>query len=181
VVINKIDSSGFIELYNNTTEDIDISSYKVNNIAVGSTVLPSHQSVQISVGYTETYILNDGDSDVDTSPQISPGDIWRRTPFGIGTWAKDGDSLDFNLVSRSSVNKVTLSVFNLSDSVDYEIIYNDQLNQQGIYGTISIVDGGSDRDFYLGTCSSGVCLPHAVSIGSTISVTIDGVTKYFNY
>ncbi len=184
VVINKIDSSGFIELYNNTIEDIDISSYKINNLAIGSTVLPSHQSIQISIGYTETYILNDGVGDVDTSPQVSPGDIWQRTPIGIGTWTKDGDSLDFNLVSRSSVNKVTLSVFNLSDSVDYEIIYNDQLNQQGIFGTIlssTIVDGRSDRDFYLGTCSSGVCLPHTVSIGSTISVTIDGVTKYFNY
>lgn len=184
VVINKIDSSGFIELYNNTSGDVDISGYKVNNLAVGSTVLPSHQSIQISIGYTETYILNDGVSDVDISPQVAVGDIWQRAPVGIGTWSKSGHGLDFNLVTRPSVNKITLSIFNLLNSVDYEIIYSNNIGQQGVSGTISpstIVAGKSDRDFYLGTCSSGACLADTVSIGSTISVTVDGVTKYFNY
>jgi len=70
-------------------------------------------------------------------------------------------------------------------AITYEVLYQNLAGEQGIEGVISVTDvvgGVVSRDFYLGTCSSdGTCTPDNISIGSSISVNLNGQIKTVVY
>jgi len=44
--------------------------------------------------------------------------------------------------------------------VTYELIYNGNNTEQGIYGDIKASEGNTSRSLFLGTCSHGACVSH---------------------
>jgi predicted ribosomally synthesized peptide with SipW-like signal peptide len=63
---------------------------------------------------------------------------------------------------------LTLTIKNIPDSIDsldYEITYNSQGLEQGIYGQFlpeEVISGQVVKQVYLGTCSQNSCLPHTL-------------------
>jgi len=218
VVLNHIapaPSSGDekIELFNNTSVVIDLTGWSICDLLnqcqdIGGTI-----DAGSTLSFTQNFSLNnDGDTvylkkglvdiiDQFTYPNHSGHDwYWQRNPDGIGTWQLLVADMDFNLISRSSVSKVTLSIFNIlstfgqtdTDALGYEVIYDSNGLEKGIAGDVNpaaIVNAAVDYDLYLGTCTTGgVCTPD-INIGSTLTVIISGSinsnpvssAKTFNY
>lgn len=195
-----------IEIINNSTADISLSGFYFKNSADQTLPIPA---ATLSTGQTlvvfragaafnladdqDTISLFDASNllidkyhyQIDTP---ADGQYYYRTPSGLGSWALASPappSLDFNLVSRLAVHKLTLTVFNIpdnfgqdpSDLLNYEIIYTDTVGEQGIFGQItptSVVDRQSDRDLLLGTCSSGGVCVYNTNVGPTATVNITG-------
>jgi len=44
--------------------------------------------------------------------------------------------------------------------VTYELVYNGNNTEQGIYGDIKASEGNTSRSLFLGTCSHGACVAH---------------------
>ncbi len=202
-----------IVLYNNSVDSQDLSDWQIcdldNNCQTLTETINTGSTLALSQNF---YLNNDGDTvklkdntsavvDEFTYPNHSGHNwSWQRNPDGIGTWQLFIADMDFNLISRPSVNKITLSIFNIpgtygqaiTDTLDYEIIYAADGIDKGIFGHVNpenIINGKIDYDFYLGTCTTGsVCTPD-INIGSTLTVIISGSinsnpvssAKTFNY
>lgn len=69
--------------------------------------------------------------------------------------------------------KVIFSNLGSVSKVTYEVQYTSVGRSQGIVGSFSPTGQTSDtRDVYLGTCSSGVCTPHASPTKITVVVRV---------
>lgn len=44
-----------------------------------------------------------------------------------------------------------------TNGINYELIFNGNGNEQGVYGSVKPGEGNSTRSLFLGTCSHGVC------------------------
>ncbi|MEK7527593.1 MAG: signal peptidase I [Patescibacteria group bacterium] len=198
LVLNKIifdQTSQQIEIYNNSDLAVNLSTWKLANdsteIDIGSTSILPHNSLFIGFTLntnTDTVSLKVGSSIVDATTYqgtIAPNESWVRTVNGVGPWSLLSPQITAVLTSRLSVNKIVLTVSNISpifgnnpsDTLDYEVKYTNSAGLQGFSGRIdpqSVENFTSARDFYLGTCSSGyVCTPET-GIGSTFTVDLTG-------
>lgn len=182
VVLNKITSS-IVTLYNNTDSSIDLSTYvlDIGTTSILSGTIPSYNSLNISltVGTTSVKLLNNSIIVDSTTFEPLGSSTWQRSSDGLGPWIMQNSPLSFDLASRLSESKISLSVFGLNSTVtnrDYEIIYTSDGVEKGFGGTLlpSIIS----QDFFLGTCSTGTCLPSS-NIGSSFVVTFSGITKTF--
>ena len=118
---------------------------------------------------------------------VADGEIWQRSPDGIGSWELVEPGIDVHITSRyAKAHKILLSIFNISDDygkgdlLKYEIIYNDGSEGKGIAGTIlpeTVEDNKADREFYLGTCSTGVCVPDVVKNKKINLIVTQGTTE----
>jgi len=180
LVLNKI-TKNTISLFNNLfNEPINLINYfysiddgpliSIDNLnLILSTPLPD--SCQIKL------FLNDNLIDSVNVTNLG-STTWQRISDGLGPWAKINAPPSFNLESRLSVSKITLTVSGLATTLSdmsYTIDFSDISGPQQIYGRIlsNTIDsqGVSSRDFYLGTCSSGgTCLPVS-GLGSSYVVT----------
>jgi len=226
-----VGSNEWAELYNNSSNPVDVNRYcldgnqapliiEPDKVLTHTTIIQPYSSIRIIKGIQDYFALDDfggtfylRDNNYQIVDQtvyigsIVSGAIWQRTPDGLGTWSLslpvlEPKVLDFNLVSRKEVNKVTFTIFNIPDNfgqnstdrISYDIIYSSGSDQKGIGGDISfnsIFGNKTDRDFYLGTCSTGGNCRADSGIGSTISVTLTGnlsgveinppLTKTFSY
>jgi hypothetical protein len=93
---------------------------------------------------------------------------------------------DFSVDLNHSAHHLSFTTANFPDAViHYEVLYQNSVGQQGIAGDIPVselVNGVVSRDFYLGTCSSGgTCTPDNISIGSSLSVNLNGQIKTLTY
>lgn len=192
VVLNKITTLA-VTLYNNTDSSVDLSAYTldVGTTSVLSGTIPSFSSLDISVSVGTTQVgLLIGSTVVDfTTFDTLGSDTWQRQANGLGPWTRlDSPAVrTFDLQNRVSESKVTFTASGLGDTsipLTYNIKYFANGSDQGIDGTIlpHTIDSNHtvSRDFFLGTCSSGACIP-ATGIGSTFLVTFVGESKTFTF
>lgn len=214
ITINKFNNN-FVELFNNSNEEVDLNDWQVctengnckqfsiTNSENGTTIIIPKGTLKffdyffLQENNKKIILKNNLGQEQDNFSFSDLGD-WKRNIDGIGTWILDNKKLDVNITSRLSVNKITMTIFNISnfikdtDSLNYEIIYTSQGQEKGISGTIdknTIENNKTDRDFYLGTCSTGGnCRPEP-NIGSAFKITLSGkldgieiepITKTFN-
>lgn len=193
----------WVEVYNNLknpedgTEGVDVSGWKICD-DIGdfhcvelTGIIPYKSSLKFTSKFylnndTDTVkLFNNQNNLVDEFKYLKANGIWQRIPDGIGIWNLVAPNLDFNLVYRSEVNKVTLSVFNIPEntsSLNYEILYSSNSELKGIAGVINkdnIESNKSDRDFYLGTCSTGGACTPDLDIGSSVVVNISTLSRKF--
>jgi len=193
VVLNKIDrSTNKVWLYNNSSTAVDLTSFwlDLGTTQILSGTIPTSSSLDISftpVPDSATAKLYDSTSTlVDSTVYADLGSAsWQRLSDGLGPWVKIGAPLSFDLQSRLSVGKITLTISGLATTLadmSYTIDYSDTAGPQQIYGQISpdVIDplGTTSRDFFLGTCSSGVCI-NATGVGATFVVSFGGLNKTF--
>jgi hypothetical protein len=93
---------------------------------------------------------------------------------------------DFSVDLNHSTHHLSFTTTNFPDAlIHYEVLYQNSVGQQGIVGDIPLSDligGVANRDFYLGTCSTGgTCVPDIISIGSSLSVNLNGQIKTVIY
>lgn len=62
-----------------------------------------------------------------------------------------------------------------TDGVTYELTYNSNNNEQGVYGNVKTSEGNVSRSIFLGTCSHGSCVSHTNI--SNVRLTITYKTK----
>ena len=193
VVLNKIDKvTNKVWLYNNSATAIDLTSFWLDfgttqmlsgTIPASSTLGFDFVSVPVSATaklYGSGAVLIDSTVYADLGPAF-----WQRQSDGLGPWVKISAPLDFDLQSRLSVGKITLTISGLATTLadmSYTIDYSDTAGPQQIYGQISpdVIDslGTTSRDFFLGTCSSGTCI-NATGVGATFVVNFGGLNKTF--
>lgn len=191
IVLNKITSST-ITIYNNTDTSVNLNNWFLD---IGSTVItingtiPSFSTLDFNndIGTTKIILKNNLNEIVDsTTFDILGNSVWQRQQNGLGPWALFNDQININLENSLSQSKITLIISGLGDTsidLNYSINYFANNIEQQIAGTIlpNTVDstGTISRDFYLGTCSTGVCIP-TLNIGSTFTVTFSTLpTKTF--
>lgn len=196
---NAVGESDSVEIYNNGTDSYDLSTVTLlinsNNLQVGlSGLLNSHSSLTFNLpdlnNITEKISLNDtynGETSLlDTTTYVGnniPGEYWYRSINGIGPWTLKSALLN-GVLTRKSQYKITLSINNIPDSfgknssdyLNYEITYGNSPEHQ-IAGQIfsqSVENQLSERDFYLGTCSTGgICIPDE-NIGTDFILKLNG-------
>ncbi len=177
-------------------------SLTANNAVGGSTTIESHASQKFEDNF---YLNNDGDTIYlkDNSgvvqDKFSYGDlgsqhdrIWSRNPDGLGSWQLAPGSLTANITSRyNTTGKILLTVYNLpadygqGNLLEYEITYvDDQSLEKGITGTIlpkEVENSKVDREFYLGTCSSGgTCVTNVIPAHQVKLTLRQGTTVIIN-
>lgn len=195
VTINKFNNNS-VELFNNTSETIDVNNWQLcnkNNICKTLSSDNSENNLTLifpknKLDFIDNFSFqNNGDKIIlknnlgqeQDNFSFSILNDWQRNVDGIGTWSLTNSQLDINIVPRLSVNKITMTIFGINEKNDlnYEVIYTSQGQEKGIAGTIdknTIENNKTDRDFYLGTCSTeGNCRPET-DIGSTLTVTLTG-------
>jgi hypothetical protein len=213
--VSSIGTSEWIELFNNGPEPVDVYHWYLENesqqiliikpdkVTSGSTIIMPNSSLRVNRGSEDylnfddsggwVYLKNNNDQLIDSTKYIGSsviGSLWQRSPDGLGTWnlflpESESKVLNYNLVSRKEVGKITFTVFNIpsdfgqnpTDRLSYEVKYTNNVGDQGFAGDISphtVIDSKTDRDFYLGTCSSGGSCRAETNIGPTITVTLTG-------
>lgn len=196
IVLNKIDKNTISIFNNHQSDNIDLNVYSINT---GTTLIPltgtifSQHSLDIFLSTTlpdSCQIKLFKNIDIVDSTTISGlGNAnWQRQGDGLGPWVKINTPVTFNLESRLSVSKITLTVSGLATTLPdmhYTIDYSDASGPQQIYGQILSntidINGTSARDFYLGTCSTGgTCLP-SLGLGTSFVLTFNGLAKTFNF
>lgn len=190
IVLNKI-SLNTVELFNNTTTDITLNNWKLKNKTgetfpiINLTISPTSSAIIHTQGNIsdKIYLLDSDNIIIDSTEytgQYTNGEIWERSPDGIGTWKLSNSTnptnldLDTNIIYRPNTSKITFSAFNISSNFDYEILYTSGNETKGIFGSVNsetAVNNKIDRDFYLGTCSKNVCTSD-LNIGSTLQVNL---------
>lgn len=191
VTLNKFDGN-FIELNNNSSDEIDLNEWQICNknncMQLSGLKITNQLNVPINFSFEENdkiVLKNNFGEEVDNFNFSEIGN-WQRNPSGIGTWFLADKPFGVNLVSRLQVNKITMSIFgipnsygeNPNDRIDYEITYTSNSIEKGFGGTISkntIENNKTDRDFYLGTCSSGGACVDETNIGPMFKITLTGV------
>ena len=171
-------------------------------LSIGSTLIPPKSAIKIEHIDTGRFDFSDtagrvdlfspGAVGVDSTSYFSagmPGEVWQRLPNGLGNWGLFFANVSANIDFRLSANRITLVVSNipssygagLTDRLDYEIIYSRTVNgtpqDQGIAGSISptsVVNNRTDRDFYLGSCSSGGACTADSGLGSSFTLSLTG-------
>ncbi|GIW63125.1 MAG: hypothetical protein KatS3mg090_0951 [Patescibacteria group bacterium] len=95
-------------------------------------------------------------------------------------------------VEKLSGNRINLIILNIPDNtetIEYEITYitKDDVTQ-GVIGTISNIDSNEiKKEIFLGTCSSGSCVPHTVKDKISVFLKFTGsygsgsLEKEFDY
>jgi signal peptidase len=93
-----------------------------------------------------------------------------------------------NLSSDYSNHQINLTVNNISQNFDYEILYTANGVEKGVFEhatTDEIINSKFSKNIYLGICSAGgTCVADDILPGSTITVNISGgqtLTKTFTY
>ena len=193
VVLNKIDrSTNKVWLYNNSSTAVDLTSFwlDLGTTQILSGIIPASSTLgfdfaSIPVSATAK-LYGIGAVLIDSTVYADLGSAsWQRLSDGLGPWVKISAPLSFDLQSRLSVGKITLTISGLATTLadmSYTIDYSDTAGPQQIYGQISpdVIDplGTTSRDFFLGTCSSGVCI-NATGVGATFVVSFGGLNKTF--
>lgn len=184
--------SEWIELYNNGDSDIDVAGWVISDgilsdlhpqlittamTEFGSTIVPAHDSLRI---YANFYLNNSEDMvklyrnpggqlvDSYRYPYCFEGKTWKRDPDGVGAWSDPElkNDLEANIVALGG-NKLRLTLINLpTKQVDYELTYLSSAIEKGISGQVlpeKIINGSTELELYLGTCSSGgICVADAL-------------------
>lgn len=93
---------------------------------------------------------------------------------------------DFSVSLNRYTHHLSFATANFAAAdITYEVLYQDSNGDQGIAGVIpstDIIDGVVNRDFYLGSCTSGgTCTPDAISVGSSLSVNLNNNIKTIAY
>jgi signal peptidase len=218
-------SGEWVELYNNSNSAVDITGWQLvdsqghiltfNNTNTSATTIASKQGIIVYRQGDPDFSLDNQSGSLTLKTNLSQlvdstsyaisnpqdGDIWQRQPSGLGTWGllAQTPEFGFNLSSRLSVNKITLSLFNVpasfgtnpTDNLAYEVQYQNGAGAQGFAGSINpstIIETKADRDFYLGTCSGSVCTPDSglvpnftVNITGQINGTSINLSRTFNF
>lgn len=195
ITINQFNNN-YVELFNNSNKTIDINNWQIcnknnicktlsqNNSENNLTLIFPKNKLQFIDDFSfensndQIILKNESETEQDNF-SFSILNNWQRSVDGIGTWISNASQLDVNIVSRLSVNKITMTIFGIDkeDNLNYEIVYTSQGLEKGIAGTIdknTIENNKTDRDFYLGTCSSGGACVAETDIGSTLTITLTG-------
>lgn len=191
VVLNKITSSK-ITLYNNTDSSVDLTDYSldVGTTTILSGTIPAFgtRDFDISLNANKVILLNNLIEQDSTTFETLGSATWERQSNGLGPWVRLNAPVTVNLFSRLPQSKITMTISGLGETLsnmDYTINYSSNGLEQQIAGTIdpNTIDanGTVSRDFYLGTCSTGVC-NSAAGIGSSFVVmfSTDPTPKIFN-
>ncbi len=186
IVLNKINSST-ISIYNNTDSTVDLNNWILDlgsTLILINTTIPSFNSLDFfyDIGTTKINLLNNSGEIIDSTTFQNLGDAtWQRQFDGLGPWIRVDTTPQISLQNRLSQSKITLTISGLGDTsinLDYSINYLANNIEQQIAGTIlpNTIDQNNSisRDFYLGTCSTGTCLP-AQNIGSTFVVNFSNL------
>lgn len=177
-----IDVAGWILYDNDDSHPLSITSL---NTDTGNTIVPHGGNLIIYLDgvYSGGWLDNGGDTirlyngvivsggvliDSFTYPSSIRGKLWKRSPAGTGGWADPDEEVEI-IIDRVEEGKVKLIIENLTESaegINYELIYLSNGLEKGISGLIisegEVDDGVFEKDFVLGTCSSGICLYNQV-------------------
>jgi signal peptidase len=178
VVLNKINpTSSTIELFNNSdiTQNLDGFILDLGTTTILSGTIPANNSAIFNLIIPDSgrITLKDNFSNVLDSTLYSSllTASFERSVNGLGPWIKINAPLSVNLESRLSVGKVTLSIFGITPEitdVNFTLNYTVSSLPQQVIGLMTT----TNRDLFLGTCSSGDCLTPA-GIGSSFIVSLD--------
>jgi hypothetical protein len=196
VVLNQISfnsSNQFIELYHNGSETVDLTGWYISQVgktlSLDSTSIAPKSSLKIeNTGSPGTTTLFSPQGVADSTTNYLDG-IWQRLPNGIGNWGLYSEAISANIGFRLSANRITLTIANIpsnfganpADRLNYEIKYTRTVEgnpqEQAIAGSISastVVNNRTDRDFYLGACSSGGACTSDSGLGSNFILSLIG-------
>lgn len=85
--------------------------------------------------------------------------------------------VDFEQLPGNKINIEVMSLPKGTEGIDYEISYDtSDKGLQGAIGMLEIAGGKAapDEDIFMGTCSSGTCIPHKVAGPIKLTLRFNG-------
>jgi hypothetical protein len=109
--------------------------------------------------------------------------VWMTAPM-IVTSSSSKFSVSAKLTGWKQYLNINFRGVASTSGVTYELIYNGNNTEQGVFGNVKVGEGNVTKSIFLGTCSHGACTAHknVSNIHLTITyTTTDGqrVTKKY--
>lgn len=98
--------------------------------------------------------------------------VWKATTASISSGSF---SVGAKLTGWKQYLNVSFKGVANTSGATYELIYNGNETEQGVYGTVKPSEGNVTRSIFLGTCSHGACVSHRNV--SNVRLTITYKTK----
>ncbi len=87
--------------------------------------------------------------------------VWKATTVAKSTVNSGGKfSVSAKLTGWKQYLNVSFKGVASTSGVSYELVYNSNDTEQGVYGTVKVSEGNVTRSIFLGTCSHGACVSH---------------------
>jgi len=82
--------------------------------------------------------------------------VWKSVPINNGG---SGGTPSVTAKITGWKQYLNLSFWGVSSTngINYELIFNGNDNEQGVYGSVKASEGNTSRSIFLGTCSHGAC------------------------
>lgn len=94
--------------------------------------------------------------------------IWKTTSAGVSS---SGFAVGAKLTGWKQYLNVSFRGVASTGGVTYELIYNGNDTEQGVYGTVKPNEGNVTRSIFLGTCSHGACVSHKNISNMKLTIT----------
>lgn len=94
--------------------------------------------------------------------------VWKTTSASVSS---SGFFVGAKLTGWKQYLNVSFRGVANTGGVTYELIYNGNETEQGVYGTVKPSEGNVTRSIFLGTCSHGACVSHKNISNMRLTIT----------
>lgn len=94
--------------------------------------------------------------------------VWKTTTASVSS---SGFSVGAKLTGWKQYLNVSFRGVTNTSGATYELIYNGNNTEQGVYGTVKPSEGNVTRSIFLGTCSHGACVSHKNISNMRLTIT----------
>jgi hypothetical protein len=95
--------------------------------------------------------------------------VWKATTISASSSGKF--SVSAKLTGWKQYLNLSFRGVTGTNGVTYELTYNSNETEQGVYGDIKSSEGNTSRSLFLGTCSRGDCTPHKNISNMRLAIT----------
>ena len=86
--------------------------------------------------------------------------VWTAAAVSTSTVSSGSFSVSARLTGWKQYLNISFKGVASTTGVTYELVYNGNNTEQGVYGSVKASEGNVTRTIFLGTCSHGACTAH---------------------
>jgi hypothetical protein len=88
--------------------------------------------------------------------------VWKSLPVSTksSTVVSGAPSVSAKLTGWKQYLQLTFKNASAATNITYELTYNGNGQEQGVFGSLNPSEGNPSRSLFLGTCSHNVCVSH---------------------
>jgi len=92
-----------------------------------------------------------------TPTEAAKARVWKSVPVKTTNSGGGSMGVSASLTGWKQYLRLSFRGVAQTNGISYELIFNGNDNEQGIFGEVKATEGNSTRSLFLGTCSHGAC------------------------